>query len=160
MEGLQPVDVIIHALSVVVLFILLRLILWRPVSAYLSERAARVKAELDGAERAKAEAEAMKSEYESGIGDFEERGREILRESQARAGEQAKEITDGAKAQAEKMLSDARERIAAERREAVASARREIAQLAAEMASGILRREASPDDNLSAARGFFEEKAR
>jgi F-type H+-transporting ATPase subunit b len=153
-------DVLIHALSVVVLFILLRLILWRPLSGYLSARAESVKSELDGAARAKEEAEAMKSEYESGIGDLEERGREILRESQARAGEQAKEITDGAKAQAEKMLADARDRIDAERREAVAAARREIAQLAAEMASGILRREASPGDNLSAARGFFEEKAR
>ncbi|MDR2615802.1 MAG: ATP synthase F0 subunit B [Oscillospiraceae bacterium] len=159
MEGLQPVDVLIHAVSVVVLFILLRLILWRPVAKYLAARAERVKAELDDADRIKAEAEAMKAEYESGIGDLEERGREILRDSQIRAGEQAREITDGAKAQAEKIIADARERIDAERQAAVVAARQEIAQLATEMASRILRREVSLGDNLSAARDFFEEKA-
>ncbi|MDR1064884.1 MAG: ATP synthase F0 subunit B [Oscillospiraceae bacterium] len=159
MEGLQPVDVLIHAVSVVVLFVLLRLILWRPVTRYLAARAERVKAELDDAARIKAEAESMKTEYESGIGDLEERGREIMRDSQMRAGEQAKEITDNAKAQAEKMLADAKERIGAERQDAVASARREIAQLATEMASRILRREVSVTDNLSAAQDFFEEKA-
>ncbi|MDR1330183.1 MAG: ATP synthase F0 subunit B [Oscillospiraceae bacterium] len=158
MEGLQPVDVLIHAVSVVVLFVLLRLILWRPVTRYLAARAERVKAELDDAARIKAEAESMKTEYESGIGDLEERGREIMRDSQMRAGEQAKEITDNAKAQAEKMLADAKERIGAERQDAVASARREIAQLATEMASRILRREVSVTDNLSAAQDFFEEK--
>ncbi|MDR0445828.1 MAG: F0F1 ATP synthase subunit B [Oscillospiraceae bacterium] len=159
MEGLQPADILIHALSIVVLFILLRLILWRPVSQYLAQRAQRVKDELDDAARAKAEAEAAKSEYESGIGDLEERGREIMRDSQVRAGEQAKEITDNAQAQADKMLAEARERIDSERREAVAAARREIAQLATEMASKILRREVSAADSVSAARDFFEEKA-
>ncbi|MDR0906046.1 MAG: F0F1 ATP synthase subunit B [Oscillospiraceae bacterium] len=157
MEGLAPVDVLLHAINVVVLFVLLRLILWRPMTKFLASRASRVQGELDDAARIKTEAEEMKTEYERNIGDLEERGREILRESQMRAGEQSKEINDVARQQAEKLLSDAKERIDAERADAVNAARHEIAQLATEMASRILRREVSLDDNLSAARDFFEE---
>ena len=155
MEGLMPVDILIHCLNIVVLFVLLRLILWKPVSKFLTARAERVQGELDEAANVREEAETMKSQYESNIGDLEERGREILRESQIRAGEQAEEITAGAKKQAEKMMGEARELIDAERRNAVVAARHEIAQLATEMASHILGREVSVDDNLSAAREFF-----
>ena len=155
MEGLMPVDILIHCLNIVVLFVLLRLILWKPVSKFLTARAERVQGELDEAANVREEAETMKSQYESNIGDLEERGREILRESQIRAGEQAEEITAGAKKQAEKMMGEARELIDAERRNAVVAARHEIAQLATEMASHILGREVSVDDNLSVAREFF-----
>ena len=155
MEGLKPVDILIHCLNIAVLFILLRLILWRTVSKFLAARAERVQNELDEAALRLREAEAMKAQYESNIGDLEERGREILRESQIRAGEQAEEITAGAKKQAEKIMGEARELIDAERRNAVIAARHEIAQLATEMASHILGREVSVDDNLTVAREFF-----
>ncbi|MDR0838931.1 MAG: F0F1 ATP synthase subunit B [Oscillospiraceae bacterium] len=157
MEGLEPVDVLLHCVNILVLFVLLRLILWRPMTKYLEARAGRVKEELDDAARTKSEAEEMRAEYEKSISDLEERGREIMRDSQIRAGAQATEITDAAKGQAEKMLSDAKERIDAERQDAVNAARHDIAQLATEMASRILRREVSLDDNISAARDFFEE---
>lgn len=155
MEGLSPVDILIHCVNIAVLFILLRVILWKHVSRFLAARAARVEGELNEAERISREAETLKAEYESGIGDLEERGREILRESQIRAGEQAEEITASAKRQAEKMMLEAHELIDAERRNAVLAARHEIAQLATEMASHILGREVSVEDNLSVASDFF-----
>jgi F0F1-type ATP synthase, subunit b len=155
MEGLKPVDILIHCLNIAVLFILLRLILWNTVSKFLTARAERVQSELDEAANVREEVDAMKSQYDNSIGDLEERGREILRESQIRAGEQAGEITAAAKRQAEKMMGEARELIDAERRSAVVAARHEIAQLATEMASHILGREVSVDDNLTVAHEFF-----
>jgi len=154
-EGLVPVDVLMHCLNVVVLYVLLRLILWRPLAKMLIARRERVESELADAQRIRGEADAMKAEYESSISDLEERGREILRDSQIRAGDQSKEITDAAKTQAEKMLTAARERIDIERADAVSAAQHEIAQLATQMATRILQREVSVSDNLSAARDFF-----
>lgn len=155
MEGLKPVDILLHCVNIAVLFVLLRLILWRYISKFLSSRAERVEGELNEAARIREEAETMKMQYDSSIGDLEERGREILRDSQIRAGEQAQEITASAKKQAEKMLEDAKEQIDAERKNAVISARHEIAQLATEMASHILGREVSVEDNLTVANDFF-----
>ena len=156
MEGLKPVDILLHCINITLLYILLRLILWKHITKFLAARAARVAAEIDAAAERLREAETMKAEYEGSISDLEERGREILRESQIRAGEQAKEITAGARAQAEKMMDEARELIDGERRNAVVAARHEIAQLATEMASHILSREVRSDDNLTVAREFFE----
>ena len=156
MEGLAPVDILLHSINVVVLFVLLRLILWRPVVRFLAGREERVTAELDGAAQARAEADALKSEYEQSIASLEDQGRVILRDSQNRAGDQSKEILEAAKKQAEKLLADASARIEAERADAINDARHEIAVIAAEMASRILHREVSHDDNLAATREFFE----
>lgn len=156
MEGLVPVDVLMNCLNVVVTFILLRLIIWRPLAKMLIARRERVASELDDAARIRNEADAMKAEYESSISDLEERGREILRDSQIRAGDQSKEITDAAQKQAEEMLNTARERIEIERADAVNAAQHEIAQLATQMATRILQREVSVGDNLSAVSSFFD----
>ena len=155
MEGLAPVDILLHGVNIVVLFVLLRLILWRPITRFLAAREARIAAELDSAAATRNEAGELKAEYEESIGALEERGREIMRDSQLRSDAQSKEIVDNAKQQAEKMLTAARERIDAERTDAIHDARHEIAQLAAEMASSILRREVSVDDSLAATRDFF-----
>jgi len=157
LEGLAPVDILLHCGNVVILFVLLRLILWKPVVKALNARAKRVEAEFAAAERTREEAAAMKAEYEQNLGNMDERGREILRDAQIRAGDQATEITETATRQADKMLSDAKERIEAERVEAVHAARHEIAQLATEMAAQILRREVKVSDNAEAARDFFDE---
>jgi F0F1-type ATP synthase membrane subunit b/b' len=80
-----------------------------------------------------------------------------MRESQMHAGEQAKELLRLAKEQSDALISDTRERIDTEKAQAVVAARQEIAQLAADMASRILKREVRPEDNLSAAQNFFDE---
>ena len=155
MEGLKPVDILLHCVNIAVLFVLLRVILWKHISKFLAARAERVENELSEAANTFTEAEQMKEEYERSVGDLEEKGREILRESQIRAGEQAEEITASAKKQAAKIMGEARELIDSERRGAVIAARHEIAQLATEMASQILGREVKVDDNLTVAREFF-----
>jgi F-type H+-transporting ATPase subunit b len=157
MEGLHPVDLLIHGLNIIVLFILLRLILWKPIIKFLTARARRVEDELAAAEASQTEAAAMKSEYEQNLESIDAQSREILRDSQIRASEQSMELLRLAKEQSDAMLTDAHDKIEAEKTQAVISARGEIAQLAADMAARILKREVKPEDNLSAARDFFDE---
>jgi F-type H+-transporting ATPase subunit b len=155
MEGLYPEDIIYHVVNVLVLFILLRLILWRPVSRFLEERRDFIARELDGAAAARAEAEAMKSEYETQAAQFEEQGREILRDAQIRAGEHAAAFIASAREKAEQLTAEARVRIDDERRSALAAAQRDVAAMASEMAAQILRREVCAADDVSAANEFF-----
>ncbi|MDR0863255.1 MAG: F0F1 ATP synthase subunit B [Oscillospiraceae bacterium] len=157
MEGIVPVDLLIHILNIIVLFIVLRVILWKPITKYLSARAERVQDELETARKTREEAEQMKTEYQREVGDLEARGREIMRDAQMHAGEQAKELLRLAKEQSDALINDSRERIETEKAQAVVSARQEIAQLAADMASRILKREVKPEDNVSAAQSFFDE---
>ena len=154
---LHPLDILIYIINIAVLFILLRLILWKPVNRFLSARTERVLSELKDAEKTRLEAEALKQEYAGNLADIEAQGRAMMRDSQIKASEEAEEILRDAREKAKAMLIEARERIAEEKERAVDNARREVAQLATDMAARILKREVLPDDNMSAVDDFFGE---
>ena len=154
---LHPVDILINIINIVVLFILLRIILWKPVYRLLSERAARVRKELDDSQQTLLEADAIKREYSENLAGIEARGRSMMRESQIKATEEADEILGDAREKAKAMITEARERIAEEKERAIDNARREVAQLATDMAARILKREVMPDDSISAVDDFFNE---
>jgi len=155
---LHPVDILINIINIAVLFILLRLILWKPVHKYLSTRADRVSKELEDAENTRLNAEALKQEYTENLEGIEAQARDVMRESRAKASEEADEILEDAREKSREMILEARERIADERERAVDNARREVARLATDMASRILKREVLPEDDISAVEEFFREQ--
>ena len=158
MEGLTASDILIHIINIVVLFILLRMILIKPISKFLSARAERIAGDLKDAETKKAEAFELKSQYDKHMETVDAEGREIIRESQLKASDEASAITREARAQAEKIMTEARAKIESERVKAVAQARTEVALLATEIAARILKREVSTVDNRTVAEDFFREK--
>ena len=155
---LNPVDILISIINIAVLSVLLRLILWKPVIRFLTARSGRVRSELEETEKALEEAKTLKQEYADNIRGVEARGREMMRQSQIRASEEAATIISEAHEKSEKLLLEAHERIADERERAYLSSRHEIAQLAADMASSILRREVSKNDSEKAVEDFFREE--
>jgi len=153
----HPVDVLISIINIAVLFILLRLILWKYVNRFLTAREDRVRAEREDLEKRRLDAEALRHEYEEKIEDIEARGRDLMRESQIKASDEAEEILNEAREKARVMLLEARGRIEDEKSRAVESAQVEMAQIATDMAARILRREVSAEDSRSAVAHFFED---
>jgi F-type H+-transporting ATPase subunit b len=137
---------------------LLRLILWKHVIRILTERSNRVRGESEDAEKSRLEAEALKSEYDEKLGDIEAHGRDLMRESQAKASDEADKILKDTREKAKEMIRDAQDRIEDEKKQALEEARQEMAQLATDMAGRILMREVSPDDNINAVDDFFREQ--
>jgi len=154
----HPIDIVISLINIAVLSVLLRLILWKHINRFLAERAGRVRSELEDVEKRRRDADALRREYEEKIEGIEARGRDLMRESQVKASEEADEILSDAREKARVLLHDARERVAEEKERAIVNARHEVAQLATDMAARILRREVSPDDSKSAVDDFFREK--
>ena len=150
-------DLIVSIINIMVLAVLLRLILWKPVSRFLAERSARVRSELESAEKALEDAEALKLEYKVQLDNYRSKGEDLLRESRVSASCEADKIIKEAEEEAGNMLREARKRIEAEKRQAIDGARHEVAQIAANMAVQILRREISAADSASAAEDFFHE---
>ena len=152
---LHPEDVIISLINIIVLFFLLRLILWKHVIRFLSERADRVRSEMDAAEKRHLEAEALHSEYDTKIGEIEARGRDMIRESKNKANIESDRILSETRDKAKEMINDAQTRIAEEKEQALENANLEVAQLATDMAARILGREVSPEDNTNVVDEFF-----
>ena len=151
----HPSDLAFSLINIIVLAFLLRLILWKPVNRFLSERAARVRSELESAEKTRLEAEARLLEYGQQLEGVETRRQEVLRAGQIQASAEAEEILKDAREKSSQLILQARERISEEREREVSGARREMAEMAAEIASSILKREVSPEDSINAAEEFF-----
>jgi F-type H+-transporting ATPase subunit b len=154
---LSASDILIHIINIIVLFVLLRAILLKPVSKFLAARSERVANELKDAETKQAEALELKKTYMQHIDKYEVEGREIIRSSQLKATDDAAQIVKDARAQAEKELSEAHHKIANEKDQALAAARTEVALLATEIAARILKREVSAVDNKAVADEYFRE---
>ncbi|HHT16886.1 MAG TPA: F0F1 ATP synthase subunit B [Papillibacter sp.] len=157
MEGLHPSDILINIVNIVILFVLLRAILFKPVSKFLRERREKIEKDLADARQNKAEAEALSEQYEKRLKEAEEEARALSRARQQEADRQAEEIISDARRQADAMVEDARARIAAEKERAVAGAQAEIALMATEIAAKILQREIRAADNDTIVDAFFNE---
>ena len=155
----HPQDVIISLINIIVLFILLRLILWKHVIRFLGERAGRVKNEMDDAEKSRLEAEALHLEYDKKLGGLEAHGRELLRESRQKANEESDRILKETRDKAKEMIVEAESRIAEEKEQALEDVHLEVSQLATEMAGRILEREVSPEDTAHVIDEFFKERS-
>ena len=151
----HPADVVISLINVTVLFILLRLILWKHVIRLLAGREKRVKEELEQAEQRRLEAETLHCEYNDQLGQLEERGREIVRESQLKAIEESDRILTETQDKASELIRDARTRIDMEKDQAFKDAQLEVTLLATDMAAKILKREVSATDSANAVDDFF-----
>jgi len=153
----HPEDVIISLINIVVLFVLLRLILWKHVIRFLAARKERVQGEMDDAEKRRLEAEALHSDYDKKIGAIEDRGRDMMRESRQKANEESDRILKETHNKAREIITDAEARIAEEKEQALEASRADITQLATEMAARILEREVSANDNINAVDEFFKD---
>lgn len=156
-EGLTPSDILINIVNIVILFLLLRAILYKPVSKFLRERREKVAGELTEAKKMKEEAEAMKAEYERKMKDVEEECKALLRQGQIEADRKAEEILQEARRQADALLEDARVRAAEEKQRAMEEARAEVSVLAAQLAAQLLQREISAADNDAIVDAFFSD---
>ena len=158
MAELNISDIIIHIVNVLVLFFLLRIILFKPVNRFLTARTERVANQLTEADTIKAEAQKLKADYDKNMQVHKEQGRQLIRDSQVKATQEASLIVQDARTEAEKLVAEAHTRIANEKALAVAEARTEIALLATDIAGRILKREINLSDNKTIAEDFFHEE--
>ena len=83
---LYPIDLAIHLVNLVVLFLILRALLFNPVRKFLSAREARVAAELQEAADKNAQAEALKADYAEKLSKAEEECQAIFSHTTGRPG--------------------------------------------------------------------------
>lgn len=148
-------DIFIYIINIVVLYLLLRIILYKPVSRFLSDRSKRIADQLEHAGAVEKEAMERKAAYEQRLLGAQSEAKAIGEESAKRAAEAAEALLADTRKQAEQILEAARDRIARERQEALESLQPQIADMALALAAEILRREVSAEDNRQLIDSFF-----
>jgi F-type H+-transporting ATPase subunit b len=100
-------DAVLLAISVFVMFTFLSYLLFNPARDFLKKREERVKGNIDSAEKAKADAENLRAEYEEKLRSIHKEEDEILSAARKRALENEAKIIDKAKEEAAAIIERA-----------------------------------------------------
>ena len=147
----------ITILNIGVLYLILRAILFKPVTKFIENRTQKIKGELEQAAKEKERAEALRKQYEASIQSAEDEGERIIKEARELAQKQAQTIVDQGKIDAENLLKAARLQIEAERRVEALAFQEQAAALVLSATGRLLGREVNAEDSRKAAQQFVSE---
>ncbi|MEW6751742.1 MAG: F0F1 ATP synthase subunit B [Candidatus Latescibacterota bacterium] len=125
-------------ITFLVVMAILKATVWKPLLAALDAREQRIADALEGARRARAEAEATLVEHRRRLDQAEEEARRLLREARESADKVRQEVVERARGEAQAAVEQARRSIESEKRTAIVELRREVADLAVQAAGAIL----------------------
>ncbi len=155
---IQPLDIAIHIVNIVVLYVLLRVILYNPVQKFMEQRSSAIAKKIADADAAKADAEKLQSEFSARLKNADQEVQQKLIDGTKAASEQADAMLTSAKAQSEQMLQKAQEQVQQQRRDAIAQLQPQISEMAVSLAGQILKREVNAGDNQKVIESFFEKE--
>ena len=163
MEGLDlskiPMDLIMNIINIVILFVIVRFLAYKPVRKFLDARKKRLEDEKAAVESTAGEAQAMCEEYEKKLSEVEAARAEAVRAGEKEGQQRADELVRSAKKDADRLLSDAKQAIAAKEAESAESMRDSVVELSVSIASMVIGRNVNDEDNKRLAREFFDEEA-
>ena len=154
-----PVDLILNILNVILFVIIVRTLVYKPVKKFINERRAKIDADLDDAKAAKAEAEAMKAEYDGKMKAADEEAGSVVSAARAEAKKQAKDILDESQSEKSRIVEKAREDAEKEKKKILDSVSDEVVDASALMAEKLLERSVSDEDTKRIAKEFFASRA-
>lgn len=137
------------------LFIFKKLLL-DPVRKVIAQRKAKADSQIEDARKLRAEAEAMKAEYEQNMRNARAEANEIVASAQKTAAARSEEMLNEARSQAAALKQKAEADIAQERKKAVNEVKDEIGGMAIEIASKVVEREIRESDHKALIDEFIQ----
>lgn len=157
LESLDAYKFIVVALNLIILYVVLRKILFKPVTEFMENRTKSIKDSIESAEKAKSEAEDLKRKYDEQLKTARTEGQKLIDDARARAGTEHERLVAEAKAEAEKILAQAREEIERERKEMLKDIRGQVAGLALAAASKVIEANMDTESNKALVDRFIDE---
>ena len=150
------VNFVLHIVNAVILFLILRKLLFKPVKGYLDKRTkvfADQKQDLDDRQE---EIERQEAEYKHRMDSTRDEAKKIMDQANERSNEHMEEAKLKAQEQVRAMLERGRKQIESERAKAMEDIKGQAAGLAVEIASKILAREIKKEDHQKIIEDFLE----
>ena len=144
--------------NVIILFVLLRIFLFKPINKIMDERTQSVQKNIDDAEKAKKEADELRQQYENSISEAKEQANQIIMKAHEDAESERSAIIRKSQEEAEKIVADADKTIENERKRVLRQAQSEIADLAIEAASKIIGENVDDEKNRRLVDKFLSDE--
>jgi len=141
------VTFIITIINITILFLVLRKLLFKPVTKFMADRTKRVQDTIDQAQKDREEAAKLLADYENKLKNAEAEAREILKTTRENAERQAQLIIAEGKQEAQNTVDAALKQIEMERQAALTRFKLEAAALVMAVSAKISAKDFSGDDN-------------
>ncbi|MBP3921660.1 MAG: F0F1 ATP synthase subunit B [Ruminiclostridium sp.] len=145
--SIDPNTIVFTLINTLIIFLIYFLFLHKPVCKILDERAAAVNKDMDDAQKAKEEADAVKAEYEQRLQQSKDEASRIVAEATKKAQQRETEIIASANDEAAQLKKRAEESIEKEKKKAINEIKEEISEMVVMAASKVAEKEISEKDN-------------
>lgn len=150
-------SIVFTFINILILFLFLRWKLFGPVNKILEERKKLVNANIEAAEKEKAEAKALKEEYQKVLDKADEESVQIIKEAKERAQIEYNKQVDASRAEAGRLMEEANRAIELEKKRSMEQAQSEIAGIALLAAQKVIQKNVDADDNKKLIGDFLQE---
>lgn len=159
MEGLSLstllTDLPLNLLNILLLYLIISRLVYRPVKKMLDARAARLAAAEAAAAEATEKAQEQGRRYEALIAQADQTAQQLRDTAAAEAAAAASETLRKAEAEADEIRRGAKQEAARKVDQALSGMQEQVAGLAADIATKVLERTATDDDTRRIAKEFF-----
>ena len=144
--------------NVIILFVLLRIFLFKPINKIKDERTRTVQDDLDSAKKAKEEAEALRQQYDDSISSAKEEANKIIMKAHEDAEADKAMIMKKSQEEAEEIVTAAGKAAENERKRIIQQAQSQIADLAIAAASKVVGANLDDEKNSRLVDEFLSEE--
>ena len=144
--------------NILILFVLLRIFLFKPVMCMIENRQAMIRNQLDDAENKNREADELKGRYEESLKNAKEESFQIVNDAKERAKVQYAHIIDKANEDAAQIKQQADKSAEADREQMMREAQAELAQVALAAASKLIGSSVDAEANKNMLDQFLSEE--
>ena len=155
--GVNPWTALFILLNTLTIFFVARKFLFNPVMKIIADRQQEIDDLYAGANSAKDEAEALRTEYQAKLSDARSASERIVKEAVARGQAREEDILRKANADAAAIMDKASADIAMEKKKAINDAKNEISGLAMAIAGKVVGRELNAADQEQLIDRFIDE---
>ena len=154
---IDPVTMIATLINTLILFLVLKHFLFKPVNKILDERKQNVEETYRQADEKLSEAARLESEYTEKLANAKEESAEIVKNATKRAQTRSDEIIAEAKKEASSLIVKANADIEKEKKRAVNQIKDEISDIALAVAEKVVEKEIDPKDHERLIESFISE---
>jgi F-type H+-transporting ATPase subunit b len=147
------------AVAFVLLFLALSRFAFPQAAKALNDRSAKIRSDLEAAERDREEAAARLADYRRQLSAAKEESNQILEDARRMAEQLRRQLHERAEQEAGRMIDSARREIQGERERAVAEVRREVGSLVVDLSSRVIGESLDRDRQLQLVDRYIEELA-
>lgn len=154
--SIAPWTIIFQILNLLLLMVLFKKYLFKPVTEILEKRQAEIEGHYQEAQQAETDAKAMKADYESKMAGARQEADRVIKTATESANAISASIVEDARTQADQLKRRAQTEIDLERRRAFDEVKGELSGIALDIASQVIEREVNEKDHEAFINEFIK----